>query len=545
MAGLGDSAPIITPRASDIVTPPNLVVSPQSTTALTDAFRSGFVTADDIIERVGARAKEKKKLESLQTQQQIADLENPEMQEVRLITARVAKSRGLRQIRDDSEAEQLAPLRQQAERAKTQRAVLDDVTMGVSEKIATVLPMNGFSIPKTSDGQVDVEQGSALLNDILQFDALKKRAEATFSAVKEVPLTTATGAVYRTYENLMDENMSSDDARKLRENAKQILGSNIQDWAMRNKPRGVSAWGDPGQVAAPAAAVTTPVAQPAVTPEQRAALANQLGPAGPQQVSQMTNAQVIAQPAVAPAAPAAPAAVTAPQLGQMVPGIGRLVTEGKPLVEKHTQENTMQQQLSQRKEIVGAAAARSALAPAQGILANVNPDGSYTPAIKDKRANDYTLIVTMAKILDPDSVAREGEVLLASRAPSFIQNYLSDIPEAAKIIFGDQSFSPAVRQGFKERLLSAASQRNELARQVVADFANQATQIGVDPGLAVGADRLRDLQSSGWKPGTTYSPSLGLQSPATAAPAAGGPVFTMPGGQRVQKLPDGRFQVVQ
>lgn len=550
---LGDPAPIITPRAEDFAPQAQPIVNPQSTAALTSAFRSGFITADDIIERVGARAQQKKKLESLQTQQQISDLENTEMQEARLITARAAKARGLQSIREAEEAEKLAPLKQQAERAKTQRAILDDTSLGLSEKIATVLPINGFTVPKTSDGQVDVEAGTQILNDIMQFDTLKKRAEATAAAIKEVPLTTGTGAVYRTFENLLDENMSSDEARKQLQNARQILASNYQDWSARNKPTRVNMWGQPGQVAQPAAApAAAPAVAPEVTPEQRAAVANQLGPTGPKQVSQMTNTQIAQQqPSVAPAP--ATAAAPGPQitpLGQYNPTIGgRLITEGKPSTEKFTQENTMAQQLSQRSEVKAASAARSALAPVQSILANIQPNGDFAPGVQDKRQQDFALILAYAKAVDPESVAREGEVKLVTKSTAFADTYLKDLGDAANVIFGNQEFSAISRKVMKERLQNAISARNEEGRRVTADFANDALNRQLDPSLVAGPDRYADLLQSGWKPGQPYVPSFQRSvqgaSGSAAAPATGGQVFRTPDGQRVQQLPDGRFQIVK
>lgn len=50
------------------------VVSPRATAALADAFRQGFVTVDDIMERVGERAQLKKKADIMQLQESMSPL---------------------------------------------------------------------------------------------------------------------------------------------------------------------------------------------------------------------------------------------------------------------------------------------------------------------------------------------------------------------------------------------------------------------------------------------------------------------------------------
>lgn len=76
MAGLESSGPQLgrIDPSSLIGRADTEVVSPRATAALADAFRQGFVTVDDIMERVGERAQLKKKADIMQLQEAMSPL---------------------------------------------------------------------------------------------------------------------------------------------------------------------------------------------------------------------------------------------------------------------------------------------------------------------------------------------------------------------------------------------------------------------------------------------------------------------------------------
>jgi hypothetical protein len=99
--------------SSIIGKPDTSVVSPSAVAALTDAFRQGFITADDVVSRVGEHAKAKKKVEL----QLLNEAGSPQAQQMR--AAQMQAATGSAQLGAAQAAGQIPQVPQQTAIAQT------------------------------------------------------------------------------------------------------------------------------------------------------------------------------------------------------------------------------------------------------------------------------------------------------------------------------------------------------------------------------------------------------------------------------------------
>lgn len=578
--GAGPSA-IVTPDVNQLIGRPDIVVEPRSTAMLTDAFRQGFITADDIMERVGERSRLKKKVDIEQSKQALAELQDPEL----------VQARRNQQLAAGVQAEGAlanAPLAQKAKEWELKASIFDAQSKpGGFDAMQNSLTKAGFPV------SVDVNTGLTDANkaeiqkrftSLTQFETRKSEAESRVKGIETKFFPTEKPDPNRPGGKIKEQ------LEKLYQNGQEISHDQLKSWtqeaeALRKQPFSSYYFSSlqPGQVATAPVAATAPAAAP-VTPnivmrgalppvtqsiEQLQAKRAQIaGTVGPAQVSQMSDAEVQAWQPTAPApAPVAtpvptPATEVAPAPAQPAASTGRSFVTGieEPPNVRPLQENTMQGQVSDRKEIKNAADARTAYAAAAPILKSINADGSYRPNIEDKRFNDFALIVAYAKIVDPGSVVREGETDRLRDAQDFVQKWGHSFPEFANVILKRQVFSPVGRKAIAGLIAVGHDNHQETQRQIVSDFANQAHQSGLNPALAVGADRLSHLTRTGWKLGETYTPKLaeiGGPSPAwlakndpgmgaTATTPQSGKVFTAPNTtKKLQQIAPGRYKLIE
>lgn len=279
----------------DLIRPQEPVVTPQATQQLSEAFRSGFVTADEIVQRMSERTRAKQELE--------------------LVTAK----QGL----------EIAPLVQQARTAELKAAIFDaQAKPGGFDQMQSALAKAGFPV------NIDPNTGltDANKNEIVnRFSALQQYVTKRAEAEERVKSTET--KFFPTEQKLPSGATTKGQLQKLFHAGQEVTTDQFKNWtqeaeALRRTP--FSQWyalqaAKPGQVVAPAApvvpapVVTAPtiVIEPAVAAQQRAQLMNQ----GVPNAASLTDQQVAAlvQPRVAPAAPAAPAM---PQIGQTAPDIG-------------------------------------------------------------------------------------------------------------------------------------------------------------------------------------------------------------------------------
>lgn len=547
--GAGPSA-IVTPDVNQLIGRPDIVVEPRSTAMLTDAFRQGFITADDIMERVGERSRLKKKVDIEQSKQALAELQDPEL----------VQARRNQQLAAGAQAEGAlanAPLAQKAKEAELKAAIFDaQAKPGGFDAMQDALTKAGFPV------SVDVNTG---LTDTNKAEIQKRFAALTQYTIRKSDAESRVKGIetkfFPTEQSTPEGGKVKGQLEKLYHNGQEISSDQLKTWVheaetFRKLPFSSYYSLQPGQVATaplPAPTVTPniemrgPTVAPAPTPVAAPVVAP--APAGSRFAgTYATAAAPVPVPAVAPAPAAAPAPAVAPTptptpAQPAVPTGMSFVTgtEAPPNV-RPLQENTMSGQLSDRPEIKNAAAARSAYAPVSPILDSINPDGTYKPNIEDKRLNDFALIVSYAKIIDPNSVVREGEVDRLRDAQDFVAKYFHSFPEAANVLFKRQFFSPVGRRTIQGLLEVSRHGHQESQRKIVADFANQAQQNNLNVPLAVGPDRYADLVGAGWKQGQPYTPKAGVVGPQ--AGATSGEVFTAPNStKKLVKVGPGQYRV--
>lgn len=92
--------------------------------------------------------------------------------------------------------------------------------------------------------------------------------------------------------------------------------------------------------------------------------------------------------------------------------------------------------------------------------------------------SDYALSVAFAKILDPGSVAREGEVAAVANAGGAINSFLRS---TENFFSGKGALPPAVRAQIMNLATSSYQQQLEVAQQAIADAKALSTAAGIDP----------------------------------------------------------------
>lgn len=555
--GAGPSA-IVTPDVNQLIGRPDIVVEPRSTAMLTDAFRQGFITSDDILERIGERSRMKKKVDIEQSKQTLAELQDPKL----------VQARRNQQLAAGAQAEGAlanAPLAQKAKEAELKAAIFDaQAKPGGFDAMQDALTKAGFPV------SVDVNTG---LTDTNKAEIQKRFAALTQYTIRKSDAESRVKGIetkfFPTEQSTPEGGKVKGQLEKLYHNGQEISSDQLKTWVheaetFRKLPFSSYYSLQPGQVATaplPAPTVTPniemrgPAVAPAPTPV--AAPVATAAPAGSRYAgTYATAAAPVVAPTPAPAptpvvtpvptpAPApAPAPVATPAQPAVPTGMSFVTgTEAPPNV-RPLQENTVQAQLGDRAEIKGAAAARAAYVPAEPIIRSINPDGTYAPNIKDKRFNDFALIIAYAKVSDPGSVVREGETDRLRDAQDFIGRFGGGIPEIGNVLLKRQIFSPTGRSTIRDLLNASVSQLQENQHKIVADFANQAQQTGLNPVLSVGADRYNDLTATGWKLGEPYTPKKTVGIGTTPEGQAPGQIFTAPNStKKLVKVGPGQYRV--
>jgi hypothetical protein len=183
--------------------------------------------------------------------------------------------------------------------------------------------------------------------------------------------------------------------------------------------------------------------------------------------------------------------------------------------------------------------AQQAVDATQDVLAKVRPDGSYTPDVKLPKQNDYKLMVAYAKILDPNSVVREGEITLLKKTSSAFQNLKngmtgSQVADYINTIAGTQMFTAQERQNFVGLLKGSYTNRLASAKAIRDADAAALKELGAS-----------DTQINALLP---FHPSLTGSAPAgtSAAQAQPGSVFTLPGStNKLVKIGPGQYRTIK
>lgn len=289
------------------------VVTPQATEQLANAFRSGFITSDEIMERVSQRTRAKEELELVTAEQGILDATNPD-----LIQAK--RNQQLAAGAQAGTALALNPLAEQAKTAELKAAIFDaQAKPGGFDLMQNALAKAGF--PVSIDPNIGLTDANK--NEIIKrFSALQtytlKRADA------EDRIKNTETKFFPTEQKLPDGSTTKGQLQKLFRNGQEITSDEFKNWATESealKRTPFSQWyalqaTQPGQVAAPAQTPAV-IISPIEAAQQRAQLSNQ----GVPNAASLTDQQVAALIQPRATAPTDLPVIT-PTLGQAVPGLG-------------------------------------------------------------------------------------------------------------------------------------------------------------------------------------------------------------------------------
>lgn len=491
MPGLEDSSPrLATINPSNLVSKADAVVEPRAIAQLTDAFRQGFITADDIHERVGQNAQARKKVEL----QMLNEAGSPEAQAARAAGTSAATNQALL---GSAQAKAGLPLvdpsaQLAASQIEKQQAYEKYPAAAFFEKFAPAL---GLEVPTTADGKPDYAKMAKVGAQLASWQTDKALAKEEEKNIETVANADGTGYISRTKSGIP---LTPEQVRSVQ--------------ARANKPF---------QMLQPGAVDVTPKAAPAVSTAQVST--------GAVQSTAMPNAEpnpndVVVEPAAgaAPAAPvpAAPAAPVVqgksehPAPGVVIPGIG--VSLGPPKA-KDMQEK----------------APTEAQQRAQLALARFEQSNDMQSSLK-AAGYDPTSIGSWINGMLPQ-ILKSGDRKAYEAATDAWSQGLLRLESGAAISrqeksWYEKSFFPQVKDP-----PSVVAQK-EVLRHDVEKMAGEIAQAGA----VVSPESARHVKE-------IYAQAGQLSASAPAAPSRPGfgPVVNIPGKPPLQKGPDGRYYFVQ
>jgi hypothetical protein len=490
---------------------------------MVEAFRSGQISAGDIIDRASQRAMLKEKADVMALQEQMA----PGAQEARAQTLKVAGMRA-KQAEDDLALESLH---------KKVQIEQDVIAKRAGPTVAAAYALAGKPIPT-------VKSTDPALQGILELDL--PRVE------KELPWISQ----WATEQKRRGEESKNWELKELLVGTKEtgfqpvIRAYNrttgaVQDTMPTFQAEPFDAWFGKQQPGTATVVPAAPAAQPTVAPRpyipvgadedvnaSRAAMINKLGgtPAAMAEVANMSDGQIkyaLQQPAPATAAIVQPIGQpTAPTPGQypagFVPGLGLVTGPSKP-TESHQQAlNTLATNYKTNTTVTGLGQANEAFQAVQDVMTKIQPDGTYTkdPGFLPKQG-DYKLMVAYAKILDPNSVVREGEITLLQGTTSKwgrIENIKTgqDFRDYVTAVTGQQMFTAQERSSFRNLLTGSYENRVKAVQPIHDANVAAARQLGADE------TQIKALFPF-WPSATGGTAEAGTQIPAGFKPIPGKP----------------------
>lgn len=250
---LGDANTRLAPvNPAALIGPATPVVEPRAVAALSDAFRSGFITADDIMQRAGEVGQLKKKAEIQMLQEQTS----PEA-----VAARTAQ-RDLSAAQAGAQLPLVAPTAALAATQIEEQQAVQKYGPGV-EYFKALAPEGGVQAPVTAEGAPDYAKRAQIGLQLFEWKQQKERAKERLTPAHWEKSPDGTQLFkFNKQGELITPQLEQSLATQAVSNFSQIV---------------------------PGAAVTAPTAAPAieVTPAQRAQAVEQFGVA-PEQAAVMT-----------------------------------------------------------------------------------------------------------------------------------------------------------------------------------------------------------------------------------------------------------------
>jgi hypothetical protein len=234
-----------------------------------NAFHTGVVQTDDILNRIDERARAKRKAEQQFYEEQIS----PEAKAARAAIQMAEKLKAEEAARDAATDAELGPAKDVIRRNELGWKIAHSQTGGTIEGMKTMFDAAGVPMPfKEVNGVMtpDVEQAQRIVPEVTEFLNFRKNLSDRFGAIQQEKFTDASGGEVINWRD--NEALSTpEEAGQLRSRIKPMLHLTYEQWKAMNRPgdAGQLFGGAPGQVTQPAAPVVQPAGQ--VTPGAPAA----------------------------------------------------------------------------------------------------------------------------------------------------------------------------------------------------------------------------------------------------------------------------------
>ncbi|HYC01616.1 MAG TPA: hypothetical protein VEC57_20970 [Candidatus Limnocylindrales bacterium] len=160
----------------------------------------------------------------------------------------------------------------------------------------------------------------------------------------------------------------------------------------------------------------------------------------------------------------------------------------------------------------------------------------------DTPAGDLQVIYSVGKVLDPNSVVREGELQLTQSATPFLQQMIG---KARAEISGQGRLTPETRKNLVDMLDQRVQGYQQAYSRDFETYGGYARDIGADPGQVVGTRPETAFTPGGSPPlGTTPSAALASANGAPPVPQQAEMTATGPNGEKLV-LRNGQWQPLQ
>jgi hypothetical protein len=491
--------------SSIIGKPDTSVVSPSAVAALTDAFRQGFITADDVVSRVGEHAKAKKKVEL----QLLNEAGSPQAQQMR--AAQMQAATGSAQLGAAQAAGQIPQVPQQTAIAQTS---LDEAQArqkygtGIDDFRALAPLAPGYTSPPTKpDGSLDYEVMGTEGNYLKALYNQKLMAQDRLKATEHMETAGPGGVKGRTDYNAYKEDVSpgSESFQRYSRAAQEPL--HFKTW----QPAGT--------------AVVAPISQAPVAPKTLyGADAQAAADAAEQGIS------ISPKAAPAPAKPSVGLTVPSgrPSPGSYIPGMGTITGTGDTIKgaadarEQFTKDESFKQwsmskQYANELKTIQSELSKMSLADQRSGKNNLN-------------VKDLVIASSFIKLFDPSAVIREfkwDKLADSGSIPERIKNAITTALHGG-------AFTPEVRNEIIGYGLNAFDSKTK----AIVPLLEQAKQIADDNGYPVNHVLTTEEQQVLQSGGASVTP-IGVNSPSSGS---GAPI-TLSTGKKVVRGADGKLYI--
>jgi hypothetical protein len=434
--------------AQPLVTSASDVVTPDAVAQLTDGFRKGFITADDVVNRIGDVGKAQKKalLESL------GEYVNPDLINSRLAAAKASTAQSNLQQQQATAAQGI--VQPAANLAQTQIASQQAEAVygkGGLETYQTLGPLYGESMPPNPD-ENDFKKAAQRGNEMKGQMMLADRWLQQIAPAADYTFTDAQGNTYPRKKNWqgIDVTPPNPSTGYPGSPAYWAYAKQLDQFLPKFHPARSQYFLDQSSAPSPddvheveptVPAGTHPASsaiEPLTDDQVRAAAVNKLGLTGDQAANMnardLTTARTLIEPAQAP-----PAVAAAPAAAAVAPAYsGQGAAPGEVPIKPGQTVPEAREQLQKLPGI-------EQFAKAQPLYANflsAAVNAHKTPAGEPTGTSDLTLGETYGKLLDPSATLREFKWDAIKKAIPWADEF----SDAKNLILRTHTFPPQFRQ---------------------------------------------------------------------------------------------------